>query len=89
MSVLPDGRGGRCDGGGCRATAALPVGLRRLPGGHGDSTPTSITGWLFAGGRPKARHYCPRCVALYLPQAREGVLRSLTEAVVPERGEAR
>jgi hypothetical protein len=82
MSVLPDGRGVRCDGDECQATARLPVALRHtLIDSSLMTESTSIRGWLFAGSQGEARHFCPRCLSLYLRQVLDGVIHPLLETV--------
>jgi hypothetical protein len=90
MSVLPGGRLVRCDGHECCSKALLPVALRST---LGDTSPAaesaSIVGWLFAGAVGREKHFCPRCVAHYLPQALDDRLDASAENFYAESGEAR
>ena len=88
MSVLPDGRRVYCDGNDCRATAPLPVALR----GTLSETPPgadslSILGWLFAGSPGNVKHFCPRCLPLYLSEALGGSIHPLLGTVFEEEKE--
>jgi hypothetical protein len=51
-----------CDGADCKATAALPIGLRALLVVPDPEAPVA-TGWLFITGSGPSRHFCPQCAS--------------------------
>jgi len=90
MGVLRDGQRVHCDGRGCLATALLPVALRsKLSDTSPATKATSAHGWLFAGSQGDVKHFCPRCLPFYLPQALDGVIQPRGEKVLVEETENR
>ncbi len=65
MSLSPDARFVTCDGADCQARADVPIALRPILG-DGSASTERIDGWLFAARGAERRHYCPRCLPLYL-----------------------
>ena len=64
MSLSPDARYVTCDGADCKARADVPIALHPLLD-HAKTT-ERVDGWLFAARGAQRRHYCPRCLPLYL-----------------------
>jgi hypothetical protein len=71
MSLGPNGKYIICDGEGCQATAAVPIGLRPslTPGEQERQT---VEGWLFVIRHGASQHFCPRCIQRHLKALSDG-----------------
>ena len=60
------GRFIHCDGEGCDASAAMPIGLRSELAPAENGRRSAVDGWLFVTNKSGSRHFCPICGKLYL-----------------------
>jgi len=65
MSLTSDGQFIRCDGDGCLASAAVPVGLRQTLR-SGNAAAPAVSGWLYVSRGGVVKHFCSNCKSKYL-----------------------